>query len=89
MGNPVVRCAVAAAGKGNFQLRGSVNTCLPFKCSSASCMYLVLHAPEFNSFYHIKTDWNIVKILDLVLTHNVISKNNIKIVVKRPSELYA
>ena len=29
----------------------------------------VLHAPEFNSFYHIKNDWNIVKILDLILTH--------------------
>ena len=30
---------------------------------------MALHAPEFNLFYHIKNDWNIVKILDLILTH--------------------
>ena len=32
-------------------------------------LYPVLHAPEFNSFNHIKNDWNIVKMLDLILTH--------------------
>ena len=30
---------------------------------------MVLHALEFNLFYHIKNDKNIFRILDLVLTH--------------------
>ena len=35
---------------------------------SFTCM-IVLHAPEFNLFYHLKNYQNVFKELDLILTH--------------------